>query len=288
MKKALSIGGILVIIGAIMVAVGFFSHPQPFHPFDEEIFNHVNKQTLTKQHFDRVKVTAASADVKVRQGDHYGAYYYGKKHAALQTTVKDGQLIVSQTTAVKTKHFSVSWSDDSNDQIVITVPKNKQVRDLTIKGNDDVTLKDTRFARVHVKTHGGDVTVNNSKIKGGTIDSASGDIRSANSRLTATKLNSASGDTDLYKVTVNGGQADLSSGDFTARKLTVNGHYLVNNQDGDNEAHALNDPGVILTSDDGNVSLGHQEKDDGGTLERNTDNPNLIRMITQDGDNSFD
>lgn len=287
MKKALSIGGILVIIGAIMVAVGFFSHPQPFHPFDEETLNHVNKQTLTKQHFDRVKVTAASADVKVRQGDHYGAYYYGKKHAALQTTIKDGQLIISQTTAVKTKHFSVSWSDDSNDQIVITVPKNKQVRSLTIKGNDDVTLKDTRFARVHVNTHGGDVTVNNSKVNGGTIDSASGDIRSANSRLTATKL-TASGDTDLYKVTVNGGQANLSSGDFTARKLMVNGHYLVNNQSGDNEVHALNDPGVILTSDNGDVSLGHQEKDDGGTLERNTDNPNLIRMTTQDGDNSFD
>ncbi len=288
MKKALSIGGILVIIGAIMVAVGFFSHPQPFHPFDEETFNHVNKQTLTKQHFNRVKVTAASADVKVRQGDHYGAYYYGKKHAVLKTTVKDGQLTVSQTTAVKTKHFSVSWSDDSNDQIVITVPKDKQVRSLTIKGNDDVTLKDIRFARVHVNTHGGDVTVNNSKVNGGTIDSASGDIRSANSQFTATKLNSASGDTDLYKVTVNGGQANLSSGDFTARKLTVNGHYLVNNQGGDNEVHALNDPGVILTSDDGDVSLGHQERDDGGTLERNTGNPNLIRMITQDGDNSFD
>lgn len=288
MKKALSIGGILVIIGAIMVTVGFFSHPQPFHPFDEETFNHVNKQTLTKQHFDRVKVTAASANVKVRQGDHYGAYYYGKKHAALKTTVKDGQLTIVQSTAIKAKHFSISWVDVSDDTIVITVPKDKRVRSLTVKSNDDVTLKGSQFGRVHINTNGGDITVNDSNINSGSLSSASGDIRAVNSQFTNVRLNSASGDTDLVKVTVNGGQANLSSGDFTARKLTVNGHYLVNNQSGDNEVHAVNNPGVTLTSDDGDVSLGQQERDDGGTLERNTDNPNLIRMTTQSGDNSFD
>lgn len=287
MKKALKIGGILIVVGIVIAAVGFFSHRQPFNPFNEDEITHVNKQTLSKKAFSRVKITAASADVTIKESDHYGVYYYGKSYAAVKAKVRNGQLTVTQTHAIASKHVSINWWTNGEDRVVITVPHKSQLADLTVSGNSDVALENVTLAKAHINTAGGDLTINRSQIDGGSLTTADGDIAADNSRLAATRLNSASGDIDLNRVTVNAGKASLSSGDFTARKLTVNGHYLLNNQSGDNDVQTSNHPGAILTSDSGDNELGHSSQDDGGTLDRNPDAANLIRITSQSGDNTF-
>lgn len=284
MKKALSIGGVLVIIGAIIAAVGFFSHRQPFHPVSEPEQVLTKKTTLTTKRFNRVKVTAASANVSLKQGDHFTAKYYGTRHPAIKATVKDGQLNITQTHITKAKqvHFF-----DTDDRIVITVPRGTNLDDLTVSVNDDLRIENVNLANTDISTNGGDITVNNSKIKSGRLTNDDGDIDIANSKLSATRLNSESGDIDLSRVTVNGGKSHLSSGDFTANKLTVQGIYRVNNQAGDIDVKTSNHPGAILTNSNGDNELGRQENDDGGTLQRDTDNPNLIHLTNDSGDNSL-
>ena len=284
MKKAFSIGGVLVIIGAIIAAVGFFSHRQPFHPVSEPEQALTKKATLTTKHFSRVKVTAASTNVSLKQGDHFAAKYYGTRHPAIKATVKDGQLNITQTHVTQTKHVHFF---DTDDRIVITVPRGTNLDDLTVSANDDLRIENVNLVNVDISTNGGDIIVNNSKIKGGQLTNDGGDIDIANSKLSATRLNSESGDIDLSRVTVNGGKSSLSSGDLTANKLTVQGVYRVNNQTGDIDVKTSNHPGAILTNSNGDNELDHQENDDSGTLQRDTENPNLIHLTNDSGDNSL-
>lgn len=284
MKKTLSIGGILLVVGMVMAAVGFFSHRQPFHPISEPGQIQAKQTTLTTKHFNRVKVTAASASVSLKQGDKFAVKYYGTRHPAIKTTVKDGQLTITQTHITQTKHVHFFESDD---RIVITVPKNTNLDKVAISVNDDLKIESVNLARADINDNDGDIVINNSKVKGGHLTNDDGDIDIANSKLDATRINSADGDINLSRVTVNGGKASLSSGDFTANKLTVLGQYRVNNQDGDIDVKTSNHPGAILTNEDGDNELGHQENDDGGTLQRDVDNHNLIHLTNNSGDNSL-
>lgn len=283
MKKALRIGGVLVVIGLIMAAVGFFSHRQPFHPLTEPEQVLTTRTTLTTKHFNRVKVTAASADVEVKTGKSFAVKYYGARHPAIKAQVKDGQLTITQTHITQSKHVHFF---DSDDRIIITVPKGVKLANLTATANSDLTIEGLKLAQVNAKTSGGDITINDSQIKGGQLTTDDGDIAIAGGKLTATQIKSASGDVDLARVTVAGGKANLSSGDLTADRLTVKGHYRINNQSGDVEVKTSNRPGAILTNSNGDNELGHRENDDGGPLQRDTTNPNLIRLTNQSGDNS--
>lgn len=286
MKKALTLGGILVAIGTLITIIGFFSHHQPFDPFSRATVTQTHRQTLSKKHFNRVKVTAATAEITVKEGAHYRVQYAGQKPAAVKAQVKDGQLTVTQTPSVRAKHPHFIWSRGT-DRITITVPRGSQLKGLTIKSNDDIDLHQLHLASGMVKTTAGDLTVNKCRLAGSSLTSDSGDIEVTNSQLTGTRVTNTSGDIDFDRVMVKGGKADIDSGDFSAHGLTVNGHYLVNNQSGDNEVDTSNQPGAILTSDSGDNELGNREQDEGGKLEHDLNNPDLIRLITQSGDNSF-
>lgn len=286
MKKALSIGGSLIVVGAIVALVGFFSHRHPFNPFNQETVTQTSRRTLTKKSFNRVKVTATTADVVIKEGTDYNVQYTGRRSANVKAQVSDDQLTVTQTPASRTKHFNFSWSSSTN-RIVITVPKGSQLTKLTVKNNADIDLQKVRLAQGQVKTTAGDLSVNNCRLNGGTLTTNSGDLEIDRTNLRAVRLKTDSGDIDLNRVKVNGGKADLASGDFTAHRLAVHGHYLVNNASGDNEVHAANRPGVILDSDSGDNDLGRRHQEDGGTLDHDTANADLIRLATQSGDNSF-
>lgn len=281
MKRAFQIGGGLVIIGLIMAAIGFFSHRQPFNPLTNPGQN--TRTTLTTKKFNRVKVTAASADVVVKQGEGYAVKYYGTRHPAIKAQVKGNQLTVTQTHITKSKH--VHFFNDSDDRVVITVPKGVKLANLTVAANSDLTVNDLNLASAKLTANGGDVTVNDSKINGGQLTTDSGDLTINRSKLTGTEVKTDSGDIELARVTVNGGKATLTSGDLDADRVTVNGHYRVNNQSGDSEVHTTNHPGAILTSDNGDSELGHHRNEDGGTIQRDTANPNLIHLVNQSGDN---
>lgn len=283
MKRAFQIGGLLVIIGLIMAAVGFFSHRQPFHPLTEPEQVLTTRSTLTTKHFNRVKVTAASADIEVKQGKSFAVKYYGTRHPAIKTQVKDGQLTITQTHITQSKHVHFF---DSEDRIIITVPKGTKLANLSATANSELTITGLDLARVKATTIGGDLTINDSKVKSGQLVTDDGDIAIADSKLTATQIKSASGDVDLARVTVNGGKANLTSGDLTADRLNVSGQYRINNQSGDVEVKTSNHPGAILTNNNGDNELGHRENDNGKTLQRDTTNPNLIRLNNQSGDNS--
>lgn len=283
MKRAFQIGGILVIIGLIMAAIGFFSHRQPFNPLTNPGQN--TRTTLTTKKFDRVKVTAASADVVVKQGAGYAVKYYGTRHPAIKTQVKDNQLTVTQTHITKSKH--VHFFDDRDDRVVITIPKGAKLANLTVTANGDLSVNDLNLASAKVTANGGDVTVNDSKINGGQLVTDAGDLTINRSKLIATEVKTDSGDIDLARVTVNAGKATLASGDLNADRVTVKGHYRVTNQSGDSEVNTVNHPGAILTSDSGDSELGHRRNDDGGTIQRDTTNPNLVHLVNQSGDNSL-
>ena len=98
-------------------------------------------------------------------------------------------------------------------------------------------------------------------------------------------VNAADGDVVYNNLTVTGGKTTLGNGDFTSNGVTFKGHYTVKTDDGDNKVIASYADGFILHTDDGDNKL---DGVDHGTedLQQNESAANLLRLESNDGDNS--
>ena len=95
---------------------------------------------------------------------------------------------------------------------------------------------------------------------------------------------SGAGEVEYRQVTLRGGSTKLSSGNFTGHNLIVQGHYTVNNQSGDNTITNTTVDGYFLKTDAGDNELNGEDKGE-ESLHQNDDAENVLRLITQSGDN---
>lgn len=283
MKKVFTTGWIILLIGIVVTAVGYFGHHHPFHPVNvtEQLPHH----TTTTKSFTSIKATVASADITIKQGDRYQVSYYGRRQQALKVKVKDQQLILTQTPVMRAKHHvNFIWNDD--ERIVITVPKNHQLTTTTVKANDDIILRNLQSANAKVTSNDGDILIIKSTLNGGQLTATDGDLTVTNSQLKNIQATANDGDISLSRSTITGGQARLNSGDFTGHKLIINHYYTVNNNSGDNTVTLANKSiGAKLSNNSGDNALPHQSTT-GGTISQQITASNMIILNNDSGDNA--
>jgi len=129
------------------------------------------------------------------------------------------------------------------------------------------------------------ITVPKGSKLSGKLDIADGDLSITNVDLDNMDVNAADGDIVYNNLTVTGGKTTLGDGDFTSNKVTFKGHYTVKTDDGNNKVIASYADGFILHTDDGDNKL---DGVDHGTedLQQNESAANLLRLESNDGDNS--
>lgn len=247
MKKLFNIGWIILAIGLVMLAVGYFNGGNKTinfnHGHPEIITNRTQKLSTNKQ-FNRLNLDVSTADVVIKQGKKYQVTYYGKSN--VPTAKLNGK---TMTVKQKSVNFQVNFSvnhDDYQDLIVITVPKDKKLT--------------------------------------GQLNLNDGDLRISKVTLDKTAVDTGAGDVSYDQVKVIGGQTTLSEGDFTAQQLQVDGHYTVHNDEGDNTVTDTSVDGYYLHTDDGDNNLNGEDKGD-QTLTTNDGAVNVLRLITTEGDN---
>lgn len=249
MKKLFNIGWIILAIGLLMLAVGYFNGGNKTISLNQGrpqiISSRKQKLSMNKQ-FDRLNLDVNTANVVIKQGKKYQVTYYGKSN--IPTAKLTGK---TMTIHQKSVNFQVNFSvnhDDYQDLIVITVPKGQKLTG-------------------HLNLNYGDLQV--SKV---TLDKMEADVNA--------------GDVTYDQVKVVGGQTTLSEGDFTARQLQVDGHYTVHNDEGDNTVADTTVDGYYLYTDDGDNTLNGGERKD-QTLAQNDTATNVLRLITSEGDNQI-
>lgn len=287
MKRAIKWGSIIFACGLIISGIAYLGHKQPFDPLTPIEESKANHDVLTRKSFNKIDVTASSADVVIKQGEHYTVSYYGKKTHAVHATIKNGTLKVTQTPITHSKLAPIQIINGSDeDRCVITIPEGKTLTNIKSHVNNDLILKQLSAKNVTLDSNSGDISILNGEFDRGTVTTTSGDVDIRQSSLLNTKLASTSGDITLAKVSLTKGSSTLTSGDFTGRRLTITGHYTVTNQSGDNLVTKSAIDGAKLTTTNGDNKL-NRHHSDGGSLKQNLNEPNVIYLKNTSGDNTI-
>lgn len=250
MKRTFKIGWVILIIGLLALAVGYFNGGNKTVTIDHyrpSITHSYTKKLSTSKKFNKVNLAVSSANVVIRDGKKYQITYSGTSgHQTPTVTVHNNVATIHQSGNIS-HTFNINSSYHNQDLIVITVPHNQVVA--------------------------------------GRINLQNGDLNVKNMTLSNADINVASGDVDYQQVILNSGHTSLQSGDFTANNVTINGHYTVNNQSGDNDVTKANVDGYDLQTESGDNELNSKDSDD-QNIEENTTAVNVLRLITQSGDNT--
>ncbi|MCR5524194.1 MAG: DUF4097 domain-containing protein [Lactobacillus sp.] len=285
MKRAFKWGSIIIVCGLIISGIAYLGHKQPFDPMTPIEESTANHDVLTRKSFNKIKVTASSADVIIKQGNHFTVSYYGNKSHAVHAQVKDGVLKISQAPVTHSKLAKFQLLNNTDeDRCIVTIPQKADLTNIEGHVNNELLLNRVLAKKINLESNSGNINVLNCEFDQGKIITTSGDISIRNSALINTKLASTSGDINLNKVSLTKGTSSLTSGDFNGRRLTVIGHYSVTNQSGDNSITKSTIDGAKLTTKNGDNKLKRKHRS-GGSLEQHTTEPNVIYLKNVSGNN---
>ena len=123
-KRAFKWGSIIIVCGLIISGIAYLGHKQPFDPMSPIEESTANRDVLTRKSFNKIKVTASSADVIIKQGNHFTVSYYGNKNHAVHAQVKDGVLKITQTPVTHSKLAKFQLLNSSDEErCIVTVPQ---------------------------------------------------------------------------------------------------------------------------------------------------------------------
>ena len=184
-KEVFKVGVIVLILGVILLGIGFFNNGNKAVYFENNrpaIFHSHTKTISTNKAFERIDISASTANVIVREGKKYQITYSGISKHTPAVTVHNNVASIRQTGGFPLV-FNFNDYQPHQDLIIVTIP-----HDQALAG------------RIHLES--GDLTV--SQVKMDNID-----------------VNSGAGEVEYRQVTLRGGSTKLSSGNFTGHNLTV-------------------------------------------------------------------
>ncbi len=169
--------------------------------------------------FDNINLDIINADISLHYGDNYSISYYTDTLSKKEFKVSDGTLTVhsnadSQSHIINFTPFSIN---DSLSDIVITVPKNKKLQDITIANNSgDFDLSDIKCDTLSLDFDYGDVRIHNVTANESDITLQSGNLSLNKGKIESCNMELGYGDVALKKTTIQTLSCTCNSGDFTA------------------------------------------------------------------------
>ena len=253
MKRLFQVGLAILIVGLVVLGIGWFNHGNKAVSLDGTKPVMVNQKwthsKVVNKQFHQINADLTSADVTIVRGNKFQIIYHGRNIPKIQ--VNNGQATIKQDDTDRLNGFHWSSSHHGSDTVTIVIPKGVQLSGHLHLSQGDLYLNNVELNQLNGSVEEGDVTINN--------------------------------------VTVSSSQFKLSEGDFLAHKLTVNHHCKVVNDEGDNTVRGVSAEGYYLRTDEGDNSLFHQEQDgeDQTVLQKNSHATNVLTLISSEGDNSI-
>lgn len=278
MKRTTKIAIILLVLGAILMGIGWLNHGNKGIAWSSQTrrFEVIRHSTTSYQPaaYDKIVIDAhAPVTIEAGETNRVRISRFGDTQGQLRTKVDHGTLTVSGSNA--TEHLSntiFGFSDsDYRQGVLITVPRDQKLTAITVKHgwsvsmqslrtkrldahiSDDLHLYDVTVDRdVNVQSSNGDVWVNNLRARQLTLRAENGDVGLNNSRLTSrhNQVSAANGDLRVTKNTLGGGQLQADDGDIHLLNNRLDRLLTAKTADGDITAHVAPSAGVKATVKD--------------------------------------
>ena len=320
MKNLFKAGWIVLLIGAVMTAIGVAKDGAKSIEFKVELKEDkkITKKYDVKEAKNLVMALDKKADgsnsdyssivnVEVRQGNDFSAKYIGSKNLA-PVIKNEGDALKIYAGKKSGNYRRVVFdfdgfrsSTDWTSRLVITVPRDYKFGsvendgmsgDLTLSGLktenlklhmydvSDITLNNIEADKVDVDVSS-DLKVNSSKLSYGMIKVDDGDLNLVNS--IGFELND--GDFSNSNTVMEKSSVKSNDGDISASNATIKGRCQFISQDGDINVTNAQADGYVSTTSSGDNLL-HAKKGEATTLEENPNAANILVLMNSDGDNS--
>ena len=322
MKNLFKAGWIVLLIGAVMTAIGVAKDGaksiefKGIKPVELKEDKKITKKYDVKEAKNLVMALNKEADgsivnVEVRQGDAFSAKYIGSKNLA-PVIKNEGDALKIYAGKKSGNYRRVVFdfngfrsSTDWTSRLVITVPRDYKFGsvendgmsgDLTLSGLktenlklhmydvSDVTLNNVEADKVDVNVSN-DLKVNSSKLSYGMIKVNDGDLNLFDSEVNSIGFELNDGDFSNSNTVMEKSSVKSNDGDISASNATIKGRCQFISQDGDINVTNAKADGYVSTTSSGDNLL-HAKKGEATTLEENPNAANILVLMNSDGDNS--
>lgn len=283
MKRTTKIAIILTVLGAILMFIGWWNHGAKSvmwsnNPRGFRVVRH-SRMAYQPGAYDRI-VVDAQAPVTIKSGDtnRVSVSYLDNAQGRPTATVSKGTLTVRGGKQTKRmSHAMIGFDDDdySNGGVLITVPRDKELTDITVKReNSGISLRDLRVKQVTltstddlslmrltiqkkltVNAQDGDIWVNDVQAGQLNLTADNGDVGISNSRLASTnnRVDAGDGDVRLSRSKLGGGRISASDGDIHLQDNRLSQVLTAYTDDGDIAAHIAQSAGAKVAVKDANM-----------------------------------
>lgn len=219
---------IIAIALAIILIVNIFSLlVSLFSSFTNIDFNNEKEITFNEQYdnVERIEIDGVSASITVEEGTNFG--------------VKTINLDKGFTSKLRNKTLKIkenkTWffSNNDNSQIIITVPSNTTLKELSINTGAGQFIIDSINAKEFELDHGaGLLKIANSTFYKADIDGGAGEIRIQNTTISNLELDSGVGEVDVEADITNNSEISCGVGEVNITLLGNEEDYSIRTEKG--------------------------------------------------------
>ncbi len=163
-RTTMVIGIYMVVIGAILGLIGYFTHAPRTVVWDNG-FHVAQPVEYTKNvsKFSNIVINGSDGKVIVQKGDKFKIHVEGDRRQAPRYDISDGTLFIN-----KQPHAKLGFTGP--EQIVVTVPKNADLDTIEANlGNDDINLNGIKIQKLRVNNsaydNSGRLNLNSTKVE---------------------------------------------------------------------------------------------------------------------------
>ncbi|WP_341779262.1 DUF4097 family beta strand repeat-containing protein [Levilactobacillus sp. HBUAS70063] len=301
MKRSVKIGLTLMILGAILLGIGWMNHGDKSVVWDKQTRSfrtiHQLKRSYRPADYQRI-VVASKAPVTIKAGNtsRVTVSYIDGYRGLPRTRVSKGALIIEggrPADRLDISIFGISDHATTNGGVLVTVPRDKQLtnlevkpgsghislrslhaRQMTLKNSDDLSLMDLRVKRaVTIRATDGDIWADQIRAHKLDINTDDGDIGISNSQLAATdnQFVTADGDIRVSNSQLGGGRASSGDGDVNIEENHLERTFKATTDDGDIHAYIGRTAGARVSAQDadtGDITVQGENRKSGYWLRR--------------------
>ncbi|MFC6261384.1 DUF4097 family beta strand repeat-containing protein [Levilactobacillus fujinensis] len=315
MKRSTKISIILVILGLLLMGIGWWNHGNKSvlwsnNPRGFRVIRRV-QQSHRPGAYQRIVVDSKTpVTIKAGNSNRVTVSYLDNIKGHPTATVAKGTLTIeggSATTHLSDMGFSMGDSGYTSGGVLVTVPRDKKLTDITVKrgshalslrnlqakrmtiaGSKDISLMNVRVDnQLSVKSSNGDVWVDSVKAKQLSIDAENGDIGVSDSHLTANnnQMVSENGDVRVSETKLGGGHVSSSNGDIHLQNNRLAKTLTAYTDEGDISAHIAKSAGVKAIGKDADMDdIKVMGKSRPSGYWRHQDAKAQYKLTTADGD----
>ncbi|ESS17012.1 hypothetical protein PHG01_01607 [Streptococcus mutans PKUSS-HG01] len=264
----IGIGLILSCFGLILVGIGLSSGGiDKLQVKDDQ----APKKEVQFDNIQSLDLDLSVRNIKIEssQDQYFKLTYYKKLDEEISHKVQHQKLNLKQKEKFRIHFFVLSdffnWfhQDDTNN-VTLAIPKNVQLKDVSIKNNvGDITIKNQQASKITVQQNTGNLNIYNSQIAKGKVSSDVGNIAIQNSSLSDIDVVDHTGDIsaenltvlNLVRMTNNTGNTNVSLSPQSAQATIVSAktdvghtdisHQLLQGYSGKNRLAVKGDTGNI-------------------------------------------